>query len=96
MSKKLKILEFITEIIGWIQIFISPFAIGIIIALIVYYLKQDNIGIVIASVFCVAGFIFGIVLATRSWKNGGTNNFLSRTMASPELDCKKDSINEKK
>lgn len=81
-----KILEFITEGIGWLKIALSPTLIGIGIGAIVYYLNQDLLGFVIGGLFVIVGFIGGVIWATRIWKTKGTVWFLSRTMATPELD----------
>lgn len=84
--KFLNLLEYISEIVGWIQIFISPLIVGSIIGTIVYYFKQDTFGLIIGGIVCFVGFIFGIILANRSWKNGGTVNFLSKVISTSDID----------
>lgn len=91
----LNLLEYTSEIVGWIQIFISPLIVGCIVGSIVYYLKQDIIGIIIGSLVGLAGLILGIILANRSWKNGGTVKFLSRIISTPDIDKDLNASNNK-
>jgi hypothetical protein len=83
-----KILEKISEIIGWFQIVISPFLIACGIGCIVYYNFENRYGLISAISIAIIGLILGILLATRMYKTKGTVWFLSRVMASPELDNK--------
>ena len=81
-----KILEFITELIGWFQIVLSPFLIALVIGAIIYFNKQDTIGLFIAIAVVALGLIIGTVIATKIWRKKGTIEFLSRIDASPDLD----------
>ena len=81
-----KILEFITELKGWFQIVLSPFLIGLVIGAIIYFNKQDMIGLFIGIAVVALGLIIGIIMATKIWKKKGTMEFLSRVDASPDLD----------
>ncbi|TRW89353.1 hypothetical protein [Flavobacterium sp. GT3R68] len=81
-----KIFEKITELIGWLQIAISPTLLGFGIGCIVYYNFQNSIGFIIGIVISIIGLVCGIVLATTKFKTTGTVHFLSRIMATPELD----------
>ena len=81
-----KILEFITELIGWFQIVLSPFLIGLVIGAIIYFNKQDMIGLFIGIAVVALGLIIGIVMATKIWRKKGTMEFLSRVDATPDLD----------
>lgn len=94
-STMTKILEFITELLGWFQIVLSPLLIGLAIGGIIYFNKQDNIGLFFGIAVTVIGLIVGIVVATRIWKKRGTNNFLSIISSSPDLD-NLDEINKDK
>lgn len=80
--------EMFFEIIGWVRIMLSPLIIGAVLAAIVYTLFQNTAGIIIGVILIIAGFVIGIWLANRAWKKNGTMFFLSRTMATPELDKK--------
>lgn len=88
-----KIFELITELIGWFQIAASPFLIGLMIGSAVYFRNQTMTNLIIGICIAVLGLITGIILATKKIKSKkGTVWFLSRTMATPELD-KKDEEN---
>jgi uncharacterized protein YneF (UPF0154 family) len=81
-----KILEFITELIGWLQIVLSPLLIGLAIGALIYYNKQDFVGLILGIIVTVISLITGIILATKIWKKKGTISFLSRISATPELN----------
>jgi hypothetical protein len=81
-----KIFEIITEIVGWIQIVLSPTFIGIAFGFGIYYYFPNQIGMIFGIVVAIVGFIIGLVLATKKFKTTGTINFLSRISATPELD----------
>ncbi len=74
------------ESIGWIQIFLSPFIIGLILSAIIYFSNPNNLTFIIAIGILAVGFVIGIKLATKIKKNEGTINFLSKTTSTPELD----------
>jgi hypothetical protein len=75
-----------TEILGWLQIAASPLLAGLLIGFVVVLAMPGNTGLVIAGVLALAGLITGIIWAGRVWRNRGTVNFMSRIMATPELD----------
>ena len=81
-----RVLELIPEIIGWVQIFISPFLIGVIIGYIVILAKPNTTGIVIGVAISITGFVVGVIWATKQWRGKGTVWFMSRVIATPELD----------
>ncbi|ESU24007.1 hypothetical protein FLJC2902T_32050 [Flavobacterium limnosediminis JC2902] len=89
-----KIFELITEIIGWIQIVISPTLIGLGIGFIIYCNFENAFGLISGIALSLIGLILGIILATKKFKTTGTIHFLSRVSATPELD--KDEITENK
>lgn len=82
----MKILEWITSFIGWLQIVFFPLFIGLIGGLIVYYNFHTTAGLIASITITVLGLLIGIILATSIWKKRGTINFLSRVSASPELN----------
>lgn len=85
-----KFLEKITELIGWLQIAASPFLVGLIIGAAVYFSNQTTGNLIIGIGIAFIGLANGILLATRVYKSKkGTVWFLSRTMATPEIDRKK-------
>lgn len=63
-----KVLESITEIIGWLQIVISPTLIGVGLGFIIYSNFQNTTGLILGIIFSIIGFAIGIFLATRKFK----------------------------
>ena len=81
-----KIFEIITEIVGWIQIVLSPTLLGIGFGLGIYYYFPNQNGMILGITISVIGFIIGLIWATKKFKTTGTIHFLSRISATPELD----------
>ena len=90
-----KTFEIITEIVGWIQIVLSPTLIGIAFGLGIYYNFPNDIGMICGILIVVIGLIIGIIWATKKFKTTGTIHFLSRISATPELDNFEKSEKEK-
>jgi uncharacterized protein YneF (UPF0154 family) len=82
----MKILEWITSFIAWLQIVLFPLFFGLIIGFIVYKKFPSTAGFVASILILVLSLLIGIVMATRIWKKGGTTNFIARASASPELN----------
>ena len=82
----MKIVDFILECFGWLQISISPIIISILLAVAVYYFKHDRIGMLLCILILVGGIITGIVWATRIYRKRGTVNFMAKVSSNPELD----------
>jgi hypothetical protein len=59
----MKIAKWITSIIAWLQIVVSPLLIGVVIGFIVYYNISGLTGLVLAVVISTAGLIIGIIWA---------------------------------
>ena len=91
-----KIFEIITEVVGWIQIVLSPTLLGIGFGFGIYYCFPNQIGMIFGILIAVIGFIIGIIWATKKFKTTGTIHFLSRISATPELDKVKKSESGKK
>ena len=81
-----KILEKITELIGWFQIVISPTLLSLGIGCIVYFNFQNLVGLISGIMISIIGLICGIRLAMKKFRTTGTIHFLSRVSATPELD----------
>lgn len=81
-----KVIAFIIELIGWIQIVLSPLLIGLAIGAIIYFNKKDTVGLILGIVVASLGLVIGIIFATKIWKKKGTISFLSRLSGTPELD----------
>lgn len=85
-----KVFEIIFEVIGWLKIVASPLLIGLGVAAIIYFPNPTPLMLVIAILVAVLGLVIGILWANHIWKKYGTMRFLSRIMATPELDNKKE------
>lgn len=72
-----KVVAFLIEGIGWLQIVAGPLLGGCGLGVAVYCRKPDATGLVLAIVSAVVGLVAGIVIATRIWKKTGTTRFLS-------------------
>jgi hypothetical protein len=84
----MKIFQFVTEAVGWLQIMASPFAAGLLLGGIVYLAKRDTVGLGIGIGIASIGLIVGIIWATGVWQKKGTVNFMSRLLGTPELNKK--------
>lgn len=89
-----KVLEFITELIGWLLIVASPLLIGLAIGAIIYFPNPSMARLVFGIMVASIGLLVGIIWATKKWKGKGTVFFLSRTMATPELDNPDEEMNK--
>jgi hypothetical protein len=78
--------DYAIEVVGWLEIVASPLFAGLMIGAVIYFSKPTILRLVIAVCMAAIGLIVGIILATRIWKKQGTMHFVSRIMASPELD----------
>jgi hypothetical protein len=90
-----KIFEIIMEVIGWIQIVLSPTLIGLALGFGIYYNFPNLIGLISGILIAIIGLIIGIIWATKKFKTTGTLDFLSRISATPELDNLNEPENKK-
>ena len=88
VTDKKSLFEFFIEIMGWLQIVASPFLVASIIGAIIYFSRPNTTRLVIAIVIVTIGLVIGIIWATRVWRKKGTIHFMSRIIATPELDNK--------
>ncbi len=86
----------LTEIFGWIQIMFSLTLIGLILGGLYYLYSPDTTGKIVGSTIVLVGLSLGIIWAIRVKKKYGTIWFVSRIMATPELDTKKDLTEDEK
>lgn len=82
----IRILEVIPEVIGFLQIMISPLAIGIVLGALIYAAEPSRLGLILGGCTAAIGLVIGVFCAANEWKGKGTVHFMSRTMATPELD----------
>ena len=80
-----KIFERVIEIVGWLQIVLSPTLIGIGIGLAICFNYQNLLGIIVGILFAISGLIIGIIWATKVYKTTGTMSFLSRLSETPDI-----------
>ena len=85
-EEKLNIFEKGIESIGWFQIFLSPFIIGVVVSSVIYFPNPNTFTLIIAIIILIAAIILGIKLASKIQKKHGAVNFISRTSSTPELD----------
>ncbi len=65
---------------------LSPTGFGFIFGIAIAASFKNWFGLVLGSIVFLAGLITGIIWATNIWKKKGTTFFMSRTMASPDID----------
>jgi hypothetical protein len=96
MNKQKKIyFEETTEIVGWIQIFLSPFIISLILAGVIYIAFDSVFSLIISATILIIGIFAGIKIAKKIFRSkNGAVHFVSRVSASPELDEKNKDINK--
>ena len=81
-----RIFELITESIGWLQIVASPLLIGLIVGAIIYFPDPTTTRLALGIIVATLGLVIGVIWATKQWKGKGTIWFMSRIMATPDLD----------
>ena len=72
----MKILEWTTSFLAWLQIVASPLLFGLLIGLIVYGIYPGTTGLILGIAIAAIGLTIGIIIATRIWKKGGTVDFI--------------------
>ncbi len=85
-ENKMSFFDYAVEVIGWLEIVLSPLLAGLVIAALFYFSNPTTLRLVIAIAVILISLIIGIVIATKIWKKKGTMHFMSRIMATPELD----------
>lgn len=86
-KQKSNIFEETTEIIGAIEIFLSPFLISLVLATTIYFSFNSIFATIISIAIVIIGTLIGIKFAYKIYNSKeGTIHFVSRTSASPELD----------
>ncbi|MDI1233221.1 MAG: hypothetical protein PSX81_02940 [bacterium] len=78
------------EWIGWLQIVASPLLIGFALGVIVYINFYNAIGLSFGILSTIIGLVIGIRFATKKLKGEGTMSFLSKVIASHELNKKEE------
>ena len=81
----MKIIEFLTAFVAWVQIVASPLIVGFVIGFLVYNKYPSEKGLFGGIAIAVLGFIIGIIWATRTWKKRGTLEFMSKVSSNSEF-----------
>ena len=81
-----KFISFLVECINWIRIASSPTLIGLFIGGVFYYFFQNPTGKILWVICAIIGCILGVIWASRIWRKQGTTTFLSKIIATPDLD----------
>ncbi len=79
--------QFTTFVEGlfWLRIFISPFLIGVIAGLVCWFTLEVP-GKILAVLFGAGGLLGGYFLAEYARRGHGTTFFMSRVIATPDID----------
>ncbi|WP_144283116.1 hypothetical protein [Chryseobacterium echinoideorum] len=81
------IFEKFIELIGWVQIFLSPFLIGAVISAIIYFMNPKSVTLIIAILILFSGAIIGAKLASKMYRSQeGTIGFISKKDSTPDID----------
>lgn len=91
-----KIFETAIEVVQWIKIVLSPLFISAFIGVLIYISNPNSVGIFLFALIIFIGLIIGILWARKVWREQGTNHFMSRIMATPDLDEKEINSNSEK
>ena len=81
-----RFLEFVSEIIGWLAIAVSPTIIGCVTGSVIYLSLPDISGMILSITVALTGFTIGAIWATRIFRKTGTVQFLSRIISTPDID----------
>ena len=74
-----KILDYLTKVIGWLQIVASPLLFGLGIGAIIFFPNPTTTRLIIGISIATLGLVMGIFLATKIWKTKeGTIGFMSK------------------
>ena len=92
-ENKMSFFDYFFEIVGWLQIVASPLLLGLIIALVIYLSNPGTLRLIVGISVATLGLVIGIFIVTKAWKKKGTMHFMSRIIATSELDNLEDEKN---
>ena len=81
-----RFIAWVIELVNWVRIFLSPVVISFFVSIVVYGFIPNLLGMILGGMLILAGFVIGIIWATKICKTKGTTFFMSRIIASPDLD----------
>lgn len=84
-----KFLVALPKVLSWIQIFLSPFLIGVILGGLTYFYFNDSIGEVGGVLILAIGFFTGIWFAEKARKKYGTNEFMTKVSSTTPSNSKR-------
>jgi hypothetical protein len=79
-------MDYLTEMIGWIQIVFGCLVSTAILSSILYLFIPSTLTFVMGIIVTSIGLIVGIFWATKSYRSKGTMTLIGRYRACPELD----------
>lgn len=80
----------IADVFFWFRIFIAPFLLFVIAAFFVYQFFAGMLGVVIAISTLILGVIISTIITEWIRKKYGAVGFMSRVIATPELNQEED------
>ncbi|RYE55950.1 MAG: hypothetical protein EOP48_09090 [Sphingobacteriales bacterium] len=86
----IKVLEFIPKAIAWLQIATPSSLLGIGLGAAIYFYQPSWLTLTVAIFLCTIGIAAGAIWATKVHRRRGTVDFMSRVIATPELDSSSD------
>lgn len=86
----IKVLALIPKVIAWLQIAAPSSLLGIGIGAAIYIYQPNRLTLTVAIILCTVGIAAGAIWATKVHRWGGTVDFMSRVIATPELDSSSD------
>ena len=81
----MKFIEGLISALAWLQFFISPAIIGVIAGGLIWLSQRSFWSAALGFAVALVGCITGIVFAEKARRSKGTIEFMSRTIAHPEL-----------
>jgi Flp pilus assembly protein TadB len=85
-TSKFRMLEFVAEIIAWMQIVASPFLISLVVGAAIYFTNPTYTRLWLSLGIVFIGITIGIIWATKQYRRKGTVQYMSSLMNTPELD----------
>jgi len=74
------------EILSGLKIIAAPFLVGLIVGALIYLSHPSTARLIIAGFVVAVGLVLGIVWAIKVHKTTGTLQYMSKLIATPELD----------
>jgi len=82
----MKFIKFFINILFWLRIFIAPFLVFLILSYFAYHYFNSTIRTEITILIVIIGALISALITRRVRKKYGTISFMSRVIATPELD----------